>query len=112
MNIAEILKELRIESGLTQTRLSEELGIGQTTVAAYESGAREPHVSSLIAYADYFNCSMDYLTGRTDDGREGCADFSKEEVKILRVYRELNPDLQVILLNFANTLKKSDINKK
>ena len=111
MDIAEILKELRLENGLTQMQLSEQLSIGQTTIAAYENGTREPHISSLIAYANYFNCSLDYLTGRTDYGNENHIDYTASEIKILRIYRKLNSELQEIMLNFANILKNSGINK-
>lgn len=111
MKICEILKQLRIEHGITQTQLAEKLGIGQTTIASYENGLREPHIYSLIAYANCFNCSLDFLAGRTDDTYTE-QNYSTDEIKILRIYHELNPELQTILLNFANTLKNSEINKK
>ena len=44
MYISEILKKLRIKNNLTQKQLGDRLGIGQTTVACYENGTREPHI--------------------------------------------------------------------
>lgn len=67
MEISLMLKNLRIEHGLTQKELASMLKIGQATIACYENGQREPHISNLIAYADFFECSLDYLAGRTDD---------------------------------------------
>lgn len=67
MDLSKTLKSIRIEHGLTQKDLSERLRIGQATIACYENGQREPHIQNLIAYADYFECSLDYLLGRTDN---------------------------------------------
>ena len=54
MEICEKLKALRRENGLTQAELAKRLKISQTTVAAYENGAHDPNIYSLIAYADHF----------------------------------------------------------
>ena len=64
MKASEIMKELRCEACLTQKELAEKLNLGQATIASYEKGTREPHILSLIAYADFFDCSIDYLVGR------------------------------------------------
>lgn len=65
--ISAILKNLRLEKGLSQKQLGEKLKIGQATIACYENGNREPHIVSLIAYADFFECSIDFLVGRADE---------------------------------------------
>ena len=67
MRSPEIMKELRAEACLTQKELAEKLKLGQATIASYENGTREPHILSLIAYADFFDCSIDYLVGREED---------------------------------------------
>lgn len=61
------LKELREKRGMSQVRLAIELGLNQNTISRYESGAREADYRTLIAIADYFDVSLDYLLGRTDD---------------------------------------------
>lgn len=58
------LKELRKEKGLTQTQLSEQLEIPQTTYAGYETGKHEPDFKTLIKIADFYKTSTDYLLGR------------------------------------------------
>ena len=67
MTVAKNLKAIRLEHNLTQKQLSERLQIGQATIACYENGQHEPHISILMAYADYFECSIDYLLGRADE---------------------------------------------
>lgn len=96
MKTSEILKELRKSKGFTQKQLGERLNIGQATVASYENGTREPHVFSLQAYADFFECSVDYLIGRADDfgnvtvngGYENV--LTPEERELLAEYQKLD----------------------
>ncbi len=59
------IKELRAEKGLSMRQVSIELGIPYTTYISYEKGDREPNSKMLIRLADFFNCSVDYLLGRT-----------------------------------------------
>ena len=46
-----------------------ELNLNQNSISRYENGEREADYSTLIAIADYFNVSVDYLLGRTDNPR-------------------------------------------
>lgn len=61
------LKELRKARGISQLKLAMDLGMNQNSISRYESGAREADYQTLIALADYFNVSIDYLLERTDD---------------------------------------------
>lgn len=61
------LKQLRKKRGISQLRLAMELGMSQNTVSRYENGEREADDRTLILIADYFNVSIDYLLGRTEN---------------------------------------------
>ena len=61
------LKELRKKKGLSQLRLATDLNTTQNTISRYETGEREPGIEELIKIADYFNVSVDYLIGRTEN---------------------------------------------
>lgn len=61
------LKELRKARGISQLKLAMDLGMNQNSISRYEGGAREADYQTLIALADYFNVSIDYLLERTDD---------------------------------------------
>ena len=61
------LKELRKKKKMSQLRLATELHTTQNTISRYETGEREPGIDELIKIADYFNVSVDYLIGRTED---------------------------------------------
>lgn len=60
------LKELREKHNVSQVKLAMELHLNQNSISRYENGEREADYNTLIAFADYFNVSVDYLLGRTD----------------------------------------------
>ena len=47
--------------------LAMELNLNQNSISRYETEEREADYATLIALADYFNVSIDYLLGRTDN---------------------------------------------
>ena len=61
------LKEIRKSKGISQIKLAMYLNTSQNTISRYETGEREPGINELIKIADYFNVSVDYLLGRTDN---------------------------------------------
>ena len=105
--IPNILKELRKSRNLTQFQLSQILKIGQATIAGYENGSREPHINSLIAYANFFECSVDYLLGREDDfgnvvvQTEKPAPLPQDEQELLNIYQALSPAHRAQILEYA-----------
>ncbi len=58
------LKEMRKLQSVSQKELAEAIGVGQTTIANYETDLRFPNQKRLNEFADYFNVSVDYLLGR------------------------------------------------
>ena len=63
------LKELRKKRKITQLKLAMDLNMNQNTISRYETGEREANYVALIELADYFDVSVDYLLGRTDNSR-------------------------------------------
>ena len=68
MTFAERLKQLRTERNLTQKDLYTAIHVAPIVYQRYEYG-RSPAFEQLIALADYFDVSLDYLVGRSDDPR-------------------------------------------
>jgi len=60
------IKQLREEKGLSQIELAKLLNISNTTLSQYETNQRVPSDEIKIKLAEFFNCSVDYLLGRTD----------------------------------------------
>ncbi|MFW2491414.1 helix-turn-helix domain-containing protein [Clostridium chromiireducens] len=61
------LKELREEKGLLGKEFAKIMSVEPATVTNWEKGNRFPKDDVLVKIADYFDCSTDYLLGRTDD---------------------------------------------
>ncbi len=61
------LKKLRKEKNISQLKLAIDLNMNQNTISRYENLEREADYETLIQFADYFNVSLDYLLGRTDN---------------------------------------------
>lgn len=60
------IKGAERKRGISQLKLAMDLGLNQNSISRYESGAREADYKTLIALADYFDVSIDYLLERTD----------------------------------------------
>ena len=61
------LKKLRLEKNLNMKQTAQQLNIPYTTYVGYEKNEREPNSEVLIMLADFFNCSVDYLVGRSNE---------------------------------------------
>ena len=66
-NFAERLRECRVNKGLTQKNAASELDLAERTWQDYEADKRTPTFEGLIKLANFFNVSLDYLTGISDD---------------------------------------------
>ena len=60
------LRALREGSMLSQVKMAEAIGSTQSGINRYENGQSTPPVELFLAYADYFDVSMDYIFARTD----------------------------------------------
>jgi transcriptional regulator with XRE-family HTH domain len=63
-NIA--LRKLRKDAGFSQAEAAQKLGIGITAYSNYELGKRVPDTNMLQRMAELFNCTSDYLLGKTN----------------------------------------------
>ena len=64
---SERLRDLRTEKGVTQKQFGELLNVKNFSIYTYEKGRSEPNIDGLIALADFFEVSVDYLVGHTDN---------------------------------------------
>lgn len=70
MNIFyERLKSCRKSKEKTQKQMAEILGVSERAYQHYELNDREPPLSKVIVLADYFDVSIDYLVGRSDEAK-------------------------------------------
>lgn len=66
IKFAERLRELRREKKVTQSKMADFLGIKLRSYQNYEGGSLRPDYEGLVALADYFDVTTDYLLGRSD----------------------------------------------
>ena len=59
----ERLKDLRIEKGIGQVELAQVINVSKGIISLWENGLREPKLSNLVALAQFFGVSIDYLAG-------------------------------------------------
>ena len=64
--VADRLKQLRNERGLTQKQVAEAVGLTKNALGNYEAGIREPSIAILRQLCLFFDVSADYLIGLTD----------------------------------------------
>ena len=63
------IRDLREDRDMTQTELAKMLGMSQTGYSKYETGENDIPTAILIRLARFYDTSIDYLLGETDDRR-------------------------------------------
>ncbi|MBQ3264258.1 MAG: helix-turn-helix transcriptional regulator [Ruminococcus sp.] len=65
--IGERLQELRKDRGISQAEIAKILGVSHYTVSSYECNRSDPDDSLKVLLARFFDVSVDYLLGLTDE---------------------------------------------
>lgn len=104
------LKELRKEKRLSQEELGAIIGVAQSTMGSYERETREPSIDGILELAHYFDVSVDYLLGNSDERKipeltqlQGSYDLHKfmHENEIVLYGRTLTEDEKQRLLDIS-----------
>lgn len=104
MTIGERLRILRNEQGITQQQLADRAGISRSNINTWESEKSLPLPDGLIALADCFGCTVDYLLGReSEDGMIVLKtdQYSDDEQEFIKLYRQLSNRQKFAALNFV-----------
>lgn len=89
--LATRLRSLREGAKLTQKEIAKRLDTTQASINRYETDTSTPPTDTLLWYANYFDVSMDYIYGRTDDPRGKLYDYKPE---VLREMSERNEEIR------------------
>lgn len=100
MNYGQRIKELREERGLSLMALAKAIGVSDTAVCKWENQIAEPKLSYIVRLADFFNCSADFLTGRSDDLGWVVRPYllTQEEKLFLDIIHDLSPQMRNLAL--------------
>ena len=71
MDLSEALKRFRRAYGVTQKQAAAVAGVAERVYQSYEYGKIVPSVAVMAALADYYDISLDYLVGRSDNPQRG-----------------------------------------
>ena len=105
MAFSKRLKMLRQKHRLTQSELADILELKPTAISNYESERNEPSFAKLIALAQYFDVSCDYLLGVTDSYLPiGGEILDRDIVEFFQLYQQLSSKSVIELSQFARYL--------
>lgn len=99
------IRDLREDKDLTQKQIADVLNTSANYYGDYENGKREIPASRLLELANYYNVSLDYIAGRTNDKRGLTrSELSAEETELIKKYRSLSEKRQGKLLGQLDLL--------
>ena len=94
-SIADRLILLRNKYNLSQTDVAHQIGVTPALISAYEKLERKPSIDKLVALADIFHVSTDYILGRTfKDDSAAVLSVDGLSEKQIRIVRELIYELR------------------
>ena len=104
----DILKQLRLQKGLTTDEVANVIGVSGSAYRNYERGERAPDFEKLLKIADIYGVSVDYLLGRGSNPKplEQLAKLSSIEVTeqvILEKYLELPKASRELVIAFMKS---------
>lgn len=94
--IGKRLRALREGKGLKQIDIANMLGVSRTTYTQYETEKSEPDLTTVAKLADFFDCSTDYLLGKTNirkyphtiAAHHDGDDYTEEELADIEKFKE------------------------
>lgn len=104
------LKLLRKEKGVSQQKLADAIRVSQPSINKYENHNIEPDIQILIRMADYFDTSVDFLIGRTEEReanpQSDVCYLSTREREMLGQYRRLSKEQREVLEMLLKSYQK------
>lgn len=77
------LKQLRLQAGLTQKQLAEQIGVTKSVVSFYELRERTPSPEILVKLAAVFHTSADYLLGMEKGDSLDVSGLDEEDKRVV-----------------------------
>lgn len=127
MNVSERIMTLLQNSSKSQKDLADYIGTKEQTISDWKSGKTKSYTNYIEKIADFFNCTTDYIYGRTNvpniykqNSNSGNNLHAEGDINIgsnsntdktmlgfLKILEELSPENQVEVMHYALTLKKN-----
>lgn len=98
---AERMRSLRDEKGLKKVEVAKGVGLDRSTITNYENGTRNnPTIEVLQRIAEFFDVSIDYLTGKSDIKDKLTA------TELVEIFRNLNDENKLQALKYVKFLER------
>lgn len=101
------LKEIRLNKGITQQELADQLHMTKANICMIENNKRNLTASCLVNLAIFFNVPIDYLLGISDNPIV----LDKNQIKIINEIKDLSIDDINEILKYIEFLKMKGMNK-
>lgn len=101
MKFGDTLRLLIDDYDKTQKEVAQELNIAPTTLGNYIRNLREPDFKTLIAIADYFDVTTDYLLDRRD-----VKYISHDEERLLNLYSKMENEDKKLFIEIAKLMNR------
>ena len=102
------IRALRREKGVTQDELAQRVGVSRSAVAQWETGRTGQITGNLSRIAGELDVSVEYLVYGGDKKAPALAQQG-DELALLRLYRECEPEDRQILLRTARRLARHPV---
>ena len=109
------IRDLREDTDKSQEKIAKELNMHTTTYARYETGENRVPFDFAITLSNYYNVSLDYIAGRTNDKRGlNKSDLPKEELEMIKKFHALSEKQRGIIMGRieAFTEENAEISEK
>lgn len=108
MEFNEILKDMRLEYALSQKDVALGCGLSPQCISQLELGIRNPTGTTLLALADYFECTIDQLMGRTTENgdiviyqKDDSPLLTSSSKELVKIFNALEREYQMQILEYA-----------
>ncbi len=98
------IKKLREENDITQEELAQKLEMSKGIISLYEKEIRKPSLEVLIKLSEIFDCSIDYLLGKTDVRKQGKIKLDDIDIAFASGVKGLNDENKETLINIMESL--------
>lgn len=115
MSFGNNLKKIRQERSMTQEELAKKINTSRSNIANYENDKNMPSIDILNKLSEIFDCTIDYLLGKSDIRNANEFDFEKELLNIGLSKKDYNPptkEQQEKIEEFARFVLKDNLKKK
>ena len=107
------IKSLREEFNYTQQDLAQKLDCSKSVIGLYESETRKPSMEVLLKLSDIFDCSIDYIIGKSDIRNPEKADLDKLQIGLsAKDYSNITDEQLKQIEDFAKFVLKDNKNDK